>query len=171
MIVILRAGHRIDRDKRVTTHVALVARVFGADKILVTTKDSTLEKTIRSVCHRFGGNFEIATGVNAKQVIDQWKGTIIHLTMYGEELETAVSKINSKDDLLIIVGSEKVPAYFYEAADFNIAVGNQPHSEVAAVAIFLDRITQGVWSTKKFHGTLEILPSQRGKIVVAQQRK
>ena len=39
MITILRIGHRISRDKRITTHVALVARAFGADNILVDTKD------------------------------------------------------------------------------------------------------------------------------------
>jgi len=35
MITVLRIGHRISRDKRITTHVALVARAFGADKILI----------------------------------------------------------------------------------------------------------------------------------------
>ena len=43
MINILRLGHRINRDKRITTHVALVSRAFGADKILIDTKDSVFE--------------------------------------------------------------------------------------------------------------------------------
>ncbi|TLZ95287.1 MAG: tRNA (cytidine(56)-2'-O)-methyltransferase, partial [Methanobacteriota archaeon] len=30
MITVLRLGHRPARDKRVTTHVALTARAFGA---------------------------------------------------------------------------------------------------------------------------------------------
>ncbi|MCK7488956.1 MAG: hypothetical protein MZU79_00960 [Anaerotruncus sp.] len=41
---------------------------------------------------------------------------------------------------MIVVGAEKVPPEIYQLADWNVAVGNQPHSEVAALAITLDRI-------------------------------
>ena len=33
-VVVLRIGHRIGRDKRISTHVGLVARAFGADGII-----------------------------------------------------------------------------------------------------------------------------------------
>jgi len=66
---------------------------------------------------------------------------------------------------LIIVGAEKVPPYFYEVADFNVSVTNQPHSEVAALALFLDRYTKGAWQKKKFDGNIEIIPSNKGKKV------
>ena len=46
MITVLRIGHRLGRDKRITTHVALVARAFGANKILIDTKDDIMEKNI-----------------------------------------------------------------------------------------------------------------------------
>ena len=39
MIAVLRIGHRINRDKRITTHCALVARAFGAKKIFIDTLD------------------------------------------------------------------------------------------------------------------------------------
>ncbi|MCK5322410.1 MAG: tRNA (cytidine(56)-2'-O)-methyltransferase, partial [Candidatus Aenigmarchaeota archaeon] len=39
--------------------------------------------------------------------------------------------------LVVLVGSQKVPAEAYELADFNVAVGNTPHSEISALAIFL----------------------------------
>jgi tRNA (cytidine56-2'-O)-methyltransferase len=165
MIAVLRIGHRIDRDKRITTHVALVARAFGADTIFITTKDEKLKKNILSVCKRFGGDFQIETGIDHKKIIKSWKGTIIHLTMYGEELEKAVTQIEKRKDLLIIVGAEKVPPYFYEVADINISVGNQPHSEVAALALFLDRYTKGAWMKKKFQGNIEIIPCVKGKKV------
>ena len=48
MINVLRIGHRISRDKRITTHVALVSRAFGADKIIIDTEDKKIEETIRS---------------------------------------------------------------------------------------------------------------------------
>ena len=170
MIAVLRLGHRIDRDKRITTHVALVARAFGADKIIISTKDETIKTTIESICKKFGGDFTIETGKNPKQVIKQWKGAIVHLTMYGEELEKTVLSLRKHDNLLIIVGAEKVPPQYYEIADYNISIGNQPHSEVAALAIFLDRITKGAWQKKHFDGEVRIIPSSKGKNVISTQR-
>ena len=170
MITILRIGHRINRDKRITTHVALVARAFGADNILIDTKDKKIEETVRSTCNRFGGDFKIETGVDKKIILRDWNGSIVHLTMYGDELEKSISKIDKKRDLLVIVGAEKVPPTIYEMANFNISVGNQPHSEVAALALFLDKYTDGMWKKKKFNGKIEILPSNTGKRVVSKDK-
>jgi tRNA (cytidine56-2'-O)-methyltransferase len=168
VIAVLRIGHRIDRDKRITTHVALVARAFGADTIFITTKDEKIKKNIQSVCKRFGGDFQVETGLDPKKIIKSWKGTIVHLTMYGEELEKTVDHIDTNRDLLIIVGAEKVPPYFYEIADINVSVGNQPHSEVAALALFLDRITKAAWQRKDFHGNIQIIPCVKGKKVLSK---
>ena len=170
MITILRIGHRISRDKRITTHVALVARAFGADNILIDNEDKKIEETIRSTCNRFGGDFKIETGVDRKKILREWDGNIVHLTMYGDELRNSISKIDKKKDLLVIVGAEKVPPNIYEAANFNISVGNQPHSEVAALALFLDKYTDGKWQNKKFNGKIEILPSSSGKRVISKDK-
>jgi tRNA (cytidine56-2'-O)-methyltransferase len=171
MIAVMRIGHRPDRDKRITTHVALVARAFGAEKMFVDTKDRKLEETIRSVCVRFGGDFTIETGVSIKTILSRWEGSIIHLTMYGEKLDKSIKKIKKKNDILVIVGAEKVPAFLYERAEVNISVGNQPHSEVAALAVFLDRLSEGKWQNKKFNGKLMIVPCANGKNVVSGERK
>jgi len=168
LIVVLRLGHRIDRDKRITTHVALVARAFGADSIFITTKDDKIKKNIQSICRRFGGDFQIETGVKPKRIINDWKGVIVHLTMYGEKLVETIDRIDKKNDLLIIVGAEKVPIDYYNSADFNVSVGNQPHSEVAALAVFLDRYTNGNWISKSFNGKIEILPCYKGKKVISK---
>ena len=170
MINVLRIGHRINRDKRITTHVALVSRAFGADKIFIDTVDKKIDETIRSTCDRFGGNFDIETGVDKNKIIKNWDGTIVHLTMYGDELEKSIKKIDKKKDLLVIVGAEKVPPHIFELADFNISVGNQPHSEVAALAIFLDRYTNSKWQKKKFNGKIEILPCDKGKKVISMDK-
>jgi tRNA (cytidine56-2'-O)-methyltransferase len=171
MITVLRIGHRIGRDKRITTHVALVARAFGTDRIIIDARDEQIEKNIRSICIRFGGNFEVESGVNAKKIIKQWDGAIVHLTMYGEKLDTSINKIDKNRDLLIIVGAEKVPPEIYEMADFNVSVGNQPHSEVAALAIFLDRYSGGKWLEKQFNGKIEILPCNNGKKVISKDEQ
>jgi tRNA (cytidine56-2'-O)-methyltransferase len=65
------------------------------------------------------------------------------------------------------VGASKVPGEVFGLSDFNLAVGSQPHSEVAALAIALDRLGGGAWSRKKFKGgRVVIRPSARGKVVV-----
>ncbi len=170
MITVLRIGHRISRDKRITTHVALVARAFGADKIIIDTKDNKIEDNVRSICARFGGDFRIESGVDKKKIIKEWGGVIVHLTMYGEKLNKSIDEIDKNKDLLIIIGAEKVPPQIYEMADFNVSVGNQPHSEVAALAVFLDRYNMGSWNEKQFNGKIEILPSNKGKKVVSKDK-
>jgi len=164
VITILRLGHRPARDKRVTTHVALAARAFGADRVLVSTRDPGLERTVHEVVRKFGGPFEIETGVAWKKVLREWRGTKVHLTMYGLPLDEILPRI-PRDDLLVVVGAEKVPAEVFDLADVNVAVGNQPHSEVAALAVFLDRLLGGAGIRRVLRGRIEIAPSPRSKLV------
>lgn len=169
MIVVLRLGHRPTRDQRVTTHVALTARALGADEVWVSTKDEGLEKTINSVVERFGGKFRIRTGLDWRKAIKAWNGDVVHLTMYGERLSRALPSIKAKD-VMIVVGAEKVPREVYDLATRNISVGNQPHSEVAALAIFLDRYSGGKKLEKDFRGGLSIVPNPRGKTVIDRRK-
>src|SRR3989442_402653 len=141
-VAVLRLGHRPARDRRATTHVCLTARAFGAEQVLVGTKDAGLERTVRKVVAKFGGNFEVAAGVHWRTAIRDWRGSVVHLTMYGQPLDDAVGKI-PRGDVLVVVGAQKVPGEVFGLADFNVAVGNQPHSEVAALAVFLDRFLGG----------------------------
>ena len=166
MIEVLRIGHRPLRDKRITTHVCLVSRAFGADGVVVDTADRSIEKTMAGVSRRFGGGFSVRTGVAWARHIREFPGTKVHLTMYGTSLEEAVVRIPKAAPVLIIVGSTKVPPLVYELADFNVSVGNQPHSEVAALAMFLDRWFQGRELRKDFGGRLKVIPSARGKKVL-----
>lgn len=171
MISVLRLGHRIPRDKRITTHVALVARAFGADEICIDTKDKKIEETIRSTIDRFGNGFKIKTGVNPKKLVKKWDGIVVHLTMYGEKIDTFTDEYKDRDtNILIIVGAEKVPPEIYELSDYNISIGNQPHSEVAALAIFLDRITKGKWINKEFFGKMQIIPNNFRKEVISKEK-
>ena len=165
-IWIMRIGHRPQRDKRVTTHVALSSRALGAKGIYVDTEDPVLEENIRSVVQRFGGDYTIKTGVSWKEAIRDFQGKVVHLTMYGQRVDEALPKIPRDEDIMIVVGAEKVPAEVYQRADFNVSVGNQPHSEIAALAIFLDRFTEGKALYADRGGELEVVPNERGKTVV-----
>ena len=168
-IWILRIGHRPQRDKRVTTHVALSSRALGASGIFVDTEDRTLEENIHSVADRFGGSFEISTGIQWKKMLEEFDGEIVHLTMYGQRLDEALPRISREKDLLIVVGAEKVPSEVYQAADHNVSVGNQPHSEIAALAIFLDRFTNGKNLYSDRDGQMTVIPNERGKTVVEKR--
>ena len=68
-IEVLRIGQRIVRDDRVTTHVALVARAFGASKIYMNEVDPEIEDTVEQINETWGGNFEIEFFSNWKDVI------------------------------------------------------------------------------------------------------
>ena len=170
---VLRWGHRKERDKRVTTHVGLVARAFDADGIILSgERDEKVLKTWRDVTERWGGPFSVEYRSDWHRVLKEWKergGIVVHLTMYGMPVDGAVEKIkaNGAKDILVFIGAEKVPRDVYDIADYNVAVGNQPHSEIAALAIFLDRLFGGRELYRKFRGArMEIQPNPRGKSVV-----
>jgi tRNA (cytidine56-2'-O)-methyltransferase len=94
---------------------------------------------------------------------------IVHLTMYGENINKIQDKIKKEDYVLIVVGAEKVPREVYEQADYNVAVGNQPHSEISALAIVLDRIQNGKQFDIKYDDArLEIVPTEKGKTVITK---
>ena len=163
-VVVLRLGHRPARDKRVTTHVCLTARALGADRAIVTTRDASVERSVRGVVSRFGGDFAVETGVPWRRALAAWTGAVVHLTMYGEPIDDVLPRI-PRDEVLVVVGAEKVPGEIFGRADFNVAVGNQPHSEVAALAVFLDRYLRGAGVRRAFDGRMRIVPSPRGKVV------
>ena len=168
-IEVLRIGQRILRDDRVTTHVALVARAFGASKIYMTEINPEIKDTINKINNTWGGKFEIEFISNWKNVIISKKNTskIIHLTMYGENINEIQKDIREENDILIVVGAEKVPREIYEYADYNVSVGNQPHSEISALGIVLDRIQNGKQFEKEFKNSKRvIIPSKNGKNVI-----
>jgi tRNA (cytidine56-2'-O)-methyltransferase len=172
-VYVLRIGHRPVRDHRVTTHVGLVARALGADGIILEeTVEESIIKSLERVVETWGGQFSILRTRNPRETVVDWKkrgGIVVHLTMYGENIsEELLNYILSQNgDILIVVGGEKVPSWLYTHADYNVAIGNQPHSEVAALAIFLDRLFRGRELLREFPGAkIVVIPSKRGKRVV-----
>ncbi len=166
VITVYRYGHRRARDKRVTTHLALVARALGAKKIFIDQKDEKLKEAIEGVKERFGNDFEISTGVDWKKIVKKWDGIIVHLTMYGERVTHVIDEIRDHKKILVLVGSQKVPGEFYQIADYNVSIGTQPHSEISALTLFLHYLTEGKWIDKKFYGKYEIIPQKKGKRIV-----
>jgi tRNA (cytidine56-2'-O)-methyltransferase len=170
-IAVLRIGHRLVRDDRTTTHVALVSRSFGCNLLYMTDVNDDIKATIDDVNNRWGyaSNFKIEIVKNWKNTILNWKkngGIVIHLTMYGLNVDDIISKIknSNNNDILIIIGAEKVPSEVYKLSDYNIAVGNQPHSEISALAIILDRIHEGKQLRLNFESAkMKIIPSVKEK--------
>ena len=90
---------------------------------------------------------------------------IIHPVRINENIP-----VRKPEKLVVVVGGEKVPSSVYEMADFNIAVGSQPHSEVAALAICLDRIMGGKELEREFdsnfNGNISLEPAEKGKKIL-----
>uniref|UniRef100_A0A7C4FE36 tRNA (cytidine(56)-2'-O)-methyltransferase n=1 Tax=Thermofilum pendens TaxID=2269 RepID=A0A7C4FE36_THEPE len=173
-VFVLRMGHRPVRDHRVTTHVGLVARAFGADGIFLEEHvEESVVRTLRKVTEVWGGGFEVSIVSNPITFIKNWKksgGVVVHLTMYGiniTERPNLLTELRERcADILVVVGGEKMPREVFDLADYNIAIGNQPHSEVAALAVFLDRFFEGRELIREFKGAkLKVIPSERGKIL------
>ena len=143
---VLRLDHRLKRDTRITTHVCLTARAFGASKIyLAGERDNRLMENVRDTASRFGGNFEIEYTESAMGVINRWKrdgGKVVHL------------------------GGAKVPGKVYKAADWNVSVTTQPHSEVSSLAVFQHLLMDGKEFDLEFENpVLEVIPTAHGKNV------
>jgi tRNA (cytidine56-2'-O)-methyltransferase len=174
-IMVLRWGHRF-RDERLTTHVALTARAFGASGlILADVKDEKIQITVEKVVKQWGGSFDFKIGVPWKQAVREWKkndGVVVHLTVYGENIQTSdiLRRIQgSEKNVMVIVGSQKVPSEFFSdrVSDFNVAIGNQPHSECSSLAVFLDRFFNGKILEKEFEGwKIKAEPVPHGKHVI-----
>ena len=174
-IAVLRWGHRF-RDERLTTHVALTARAFGASEFILTdVEDEGIKTTIEKIVKQWGGSFAFRMGVPWREVVKEWKkndGIVVHLTVYGENIQESdiLQRIRAtRKNTLVIVGSQKVPAAFYseEVSDFNVAVGNQPHSEVSSLAVFLDRLSEGRPLAKEFKNwRIKVESASRGKNVI-----
>jgi tRNA (cytidine56-2'-O)-methyltransferase len=173
-IVVLRYGHRIVRDYRVTTHVCLVARAFGASKIIIEgLYDKELEESINKINKIWGGYFNIEFTENWRQKLKEHKTAgycIIHLTMYGEKIVKVIKSIKKQKKIVIIIGSQKVPKEIYDLSDYNISIGNQPHSEIAALAILLNKLTGDKQMYSEFKNSkLKIIPQKSNKKVLVRK--
>ena len=175
VIEVVRIGQRLVRDDRVTTHVALVSRGFGAERIYMTEVNPEIKDTIEKINNTWGGKFEVEFIEKWKMIVKKKKEEgfkIVHLSMYGEKINDVQEKIQSEENLLIVVGAEKVPREIYELADYNVGVGSQPHSEISALAILLDRIQNGKQFEKEFpNAKRKIIPTRNGKNVQVRETR
>ena len=174
-IEVLRIGQRVIRDDRVTTHVALVSRSFGAEKIFMTEVNPEIKDTLDKINNTWGGNFVVEFIDNWKSVVKKKKEDgfkIIHLSMYGEKINDIQNQLRKEEKMLVVVGAEKVPREIYELADYNIGVGSQPHSEISALAILLDRIQDGEQFEKVFpDAKRKTIPTKNGKNVEVNETR
>ncbi|KZX09886.1 RNA methyltransferase [Methanobrevibacter filiformis] len=170
-INVLRLDHRFVRDTRITTHVCLTARAFGASKVYLSgDKDNKLIENVQDTSNRWGGSFEIEYKKNPMNLIDQWKnegGEVIHLTMYGSQVPKVIDEIKaSNKDKLIVVGGSKVQIEVYKNATWNVSITSQPHSEVSSLGVFQHMLMDGSEFDLKFENpVLEVVPLAHGKTV------
>jgi tRNA (cytidine56-2'-O)-methyltransferase len=89
--------------------------------------------------------------------------------MYGQPVQEVAGAVRNSHDstpLAVVVGAEKVPFEVYDCADWNVAVTNQPHSEVASLAVFLDRLFEGRELDREWtDADRVVVPTETGKRV------
>jgi tRNA (cytidine56-2'-O)-methyltransferase len=151
-----------------TTHCALIARALGAREMLYSgERDSGIEDSVKKVVKNWGGSFKIHYEKNWRRIISGWKGTKVHLSIYGLPIQKQIARVRKQGNILLIVGGEKVPGEVYQLCDFNIAVSPQPHSELGALSVFLHEFFRGRELDKRFPGAkIRVIPQERGKKTV-----
>lgn len=165
-LTVLRLGHRPAHDRRISTHVCLTARAFGADRVVFPEVDDSLRSSVEDVVDRFGGDFQIEEKESWRPLVREFDGPCLHLTMYGARHTQVLEDVDVEDDVLVIVGAEKVPADVYDLATHNVAVGNQPHSEIAALSTVLYKLRgPEVLYEPREGARIRIEPSKEGKDV------
>src|SRR3989344_8537841 len=98
-LCVLRLGHRVGRDQRITTHVFLVARALGANEgVLCGDEDASVVEGISRVCSLWGGKFAVRQEKDWKKFLKErkkagWK--VAHLTMYGTDFAAGAKKLAS----------------------------------------------------------------------------
>ena len=179
---VLRLGYRVGRDPRITTHLALVARALGATEFdLAGDEDESFFQNVESVNQRFGGDMKcehVGNGLSwlkrfaQRDAGDGQPGVAIHLTMYGEPYRKVIPQIRRDRPVVVVVGGAKVPGDVFEVSQYNVAVGNQPHSEVAALALFMEAWFGEAGTERNFPDARFVIePSARGKTVLDSERK
>jgi tRNA (cytidine56-2'-O)-methyltransferase len=156
----------------------LVSRAFGASGMIIAgEKDEKIIKSVKKVVTEWGGDFtiEFVPFEGWKPFFEEWiekQNKIIHLTMYGENLPVFKQNkefINLRSspellkNLLVVVGGKKVPSKVFHYANWNIAISNQPHSEVGSLAIFLSHLIPNSLEISFPNSSRQILPSIEGK--------
>ena len=95
--------------------------------------NGSINDTVSSVSKRWGGRFKV-------EIIQDWKSLAklgkrkvakwLTLQCMASILMISLKGCAKKTSLLVIIGAEKVPQEAHDLADYNIAIGNQPHSEI-----------------------------------------
>jgi len=141
----------------------------------MTEVNPEIKDTLEKINKTWGGNFIVEFIEKWKPVIKKKKEEnfkIVHLSMYGESINEVQEKISEEENLLVVVGAEKVPREIYDLADYNVGVGSQPHSEISALAILLDRIQKGKQFEKAFpDAKRKIIPTKTGKNVQVKETR
>ena len=82
-IEVLRIGQRIVRDDRVTTHIALVARSFGAKRIYMNEINPEINNTVSKINKTWGGNFAIENITEWKKIIRKKKNESVKIVKFS----------------------------------------------------------------------------------------
>src|SRR3990167_6227020 len=96
-VTVLRLGHRYSRDKRISTHIGLVSRAFGADELVFDVTDTPVRESIEKINKIWGDCLKVDFITNWKKFLKDFQGDKIHLTMYGINVNDRIGRIRSSN--------------------------------------------------------------------------
>ncbi|MDE1832845.1 MAG: tRNA (cytidine(56)-2'-O)-methyltransferase [Candidatus Micrarchaeota archaeon] len=142
MITVLSIG---EGDYRVRLNMCLTARAFGAAKIVfIGRRDGRISKYIARLNSKWGGMFKVDFSSNAGNTIRSFsKYKKIYLTMFGTPLKQVEYMLKTYKNILLIVTARDWEGQLAKLTDFNVSITNQPHAQVASIAIFLHEFFNG----------------------------
>ncbi|MEM3841088.1 MAG: hypothetical protein QXN59_00100 [Candidatus Micrarchaeaceae archaeon] len=151
--------------------ICLTARALGASSAVFTISNpqliSRLKRSCSVVAKKWGGNFSV-------QFTSNWKGYLesrrnyktVHLTRYGIPVQKRLYTLRSYKNIIIAISTTKELKSMCTVADFNISITSQPHSSIAAMAIFLNQYFAGRELSLNFsNAKFKVLPSQNEQLL------
>ena len=127
-LAVLRLSHRVMRDKRISTHLALTARAFGADEFFYTgDHDSHVEESIERIQQEWGGDLTVTHIGKPWNFLKEWKkqgGIVIHLTMYGIELSNKLKEIQNFENGDLLITTDNFHSWLGPRTSIRVQIGH-----------------------------------------------
>lgn len=158
MITVLSIG---EKNPRVKLNLCLTARAFGAAKIIfVGRRDANISKHISAINGTWGGIFKVDFASSVKSAVEPLtKYKSVYLTMFGLPLKQLKYTVKTYKNILLIVTSKEYDKQVGELADFKLSITSQPHSQAAAIAIFLHEFFDGREQAMQFQNAkVKVVP-------------
>ncbi len=151
--------------------ICLTARALGASSVVLTSSSHEMNSKLKRFCsfitNKWGGSFSAQFTSNWKNYMhSKTNYKTVYLTRYGIPIQKQQYSIRSYKNILLIISTDKEMPELNKLSDFNISITAQPHSSIAAMAIFLNTYYAGRELSLNFSkAQYKVVPSPHDSIL------